>query len=685
MAPFSDVDLLFLTPYKLSSRNESVIEATLYTLWDLRLKVGHATRGVEECLRAARGDMTIRTALLENRPICGDADLAIQLRDRLWEGLFSTTAEQFVTAKLLERDERHRRTGGSRYLLEPNVKESKGGLRDVQTLLWLAKYIYRAELWRDLIDKRVFTAEEVSRCRLAKAHLWTVRCGLHYLAGRAQEKLTFDYQVDLAERFGYRASGGQRPVERFMKRYFIAAKQVGDLTRIFCAALEHQHRKAPPLTGLRRYFMTTPPEIERTPWLEIRDGRVAVSDQAAFDADPINLLKIVEIGVSTNLFVHPDALRLMARRVREIDDDVRAREDVRALFVKLVSESADPVRALRRLSETGVLQRLIPEFQRVTGMMQFNMYHHFTVDEHLIQTVEQHQLLKTGALADRHPGESQLVESVSEQRVLAVAALLHDIGKGLREDHSTAGARLAAGICADLGMSEAETHTISWLVLHHLAMSDMAQKRDISDPRTVRAFADLVRSPVRLKLLYALTICDIRAVGPGVWNSWKAQLLRQLYNDARAMLIGEDPALTRHERAEAAQAAAHERAAESSEEAWAAHVARLPASYWIGLDAETHIAHARMMADPQPAADSLRMDVRQEPGRDATEVSFYTADHPGLFARITGALALAGASVVECRATTTRDGMAINSFWVQEPADDDTSAPSAYDDPDRLS
>ncbi len=691
MAPFSDVDLLFLTPYKESARDESVIEATLYTLWDMRLKVGHATRGLEDCVRAAKADMTIRTSLLEARAICGDEALAADLKERLWTGLFAATGPEFVAAKLAERDERHGRTGGSRYLLEPNVKESKGGLRDVQTLFWIAKYLYRAEDLDGLIDKGVFTRGEAQRCRSAEAHLWTVRCALHYLAGRAQEKLGFDHQVELAERFGYRESAGQRPVERFMKRYFMAAKEVGDLTRIFCAALEQQHKKSPPLLGgLRRLFAANPSEVTDKPWASVRDGRVAVSDAAAFLSDPIHVLELVSIGVDTGLLVHPDALRLVSTQRRAIDDAVRSRPDVRARLLDLMTISPDPTRALRRLSETGVLQRFIPEFQRVTGLMQFNMYHHFTVDEHSIQTLEQMHKLRAGALSDVHPEETEIVRSFSDMRVPMVAAFLHDIGKGLREDHSVAGARLAEEICADLGMSAGEIANVVWLVRHHLAMSDTAQKRDIADPKTVRAFADLVRSPGRLKQLYALTVCDIRAVGPGVWNSWKAQLLRQLYVETRAMLIGEDPALSRHQRAEAAQAAVRDSLPDWADAAWARHVARFPASYWLGLDAETLRAHAVMMSGPAglnvapPAPDALTMEVVQAPARDATEVSFYSADHPGLFARMAGALALSGASVVEARATTTRDGMAVNTFWVQDPGEDEDARATAYDDPHRL-
>ena len=689
LAPFSDVDLLFLTPYKQTAWGESVIESTLYLLWDLKLKVGHATRSVDECLRRAAGDYTIRTALLEKRFLAGSPELFDTLDERLWKELFERTGPDFVEAKLAERDARHQRTGGSRYLLEPNVKESKGGLRDVHTLFWLAKYLYHADSPAELVAEGVFAPEEATRCRLAAEHLWTVRVGLHYIAGRAQEKLTFDHQIELAARFGYREAGGQRPVERFMKRYFLAAKAVGDLTGIFCAALEERHKKSPPLLGgLMRFLSVTPRDKEAGQgWTMLKDGRLAVADPQVFDADPCSIFRLFREAIRRGLAVHPSTLRHVDRNRRRVDETLRADPEAQRLFLDLLTRSEDPIRALRMMSVTGVLGRFVPEFGRVVGLMQFNMYHHYTVDEHSILAVETLWRLVRGELRDEHPIEADIAARIADRRVITIALLLHDVGKGLPEDHSIAGERIARTVCPALGMTAAETEQIAWLIRHHLAMSDVAQKRDLSEPATIRAFAELVRSPARLRLLYLLTACDIRAVGPGVWNGWKAQLLRQLYRETHSRLTGEAVGATRSDRIHQAQAALRAVAPGWSDSAWQAHTERFGSTYWTALPTDSHALHAELIGpdamgapqrSPDPEGAEIRMTAQSSPSRAATEVAFYTQDHPGLFARMAGAFALVGASVVDARAFTTKDGMAINTFWVQ----DDDSGP--YDDPARL-
>ena len=672
MAPFSDVDLLFLTPYKQTAWGESVIEATLYMLWDFNLKVGHSSRTPDDCLRLGAQDLTIRTALLERRYLAGDKQLADELDAKLWDQLFLKTGPEFVSAKLDERDSRHERHGGSRYLLEPNVKESKGGLRDLQTLFWIAKYLYHAETVSMLEDKGVFSSDAVARFHAAENHLWSVRIGLHLLAGRAQEKLTFDAQMELSERFGYRDRGGQRGVERFMKRYFIAAKAVGDLTRIFCAALEQQHKKAPPLLGgLMRLFGNGSSQAVGYDWIETTDGRLAVSDPEVFDRDPLNFLRLFEVALKTEVLLHPATQRQIDQK-RRLIDSLRGDPEAGRMFRSMLAEGRDPGRVLRRMTETGVLGRYLPEFGRIIGQMQFNMYHHYTVDEHTIRAVETLARLRRGQLGNEHPVETKILETLDDFGVLSVALLLHDVGKGLPEDHSVAGERIAREVCPQLGMSEGDTEQVAWLVRWHLLMSDTAQKRDVTDPETVRAFAEAVRSPVRLKLLYVLTACDIRAVGPGVWNGWKAQLLRQLYEETLSLLTNAEHGLTRAKRVEEAKAALRAELADWSDADWAAHEARFFPTYWLGLATDTHLMHAEIMRAHRDAPMSMR--IHQSPERDATKIAFYLQDHPGLFARLSGAFALNGASVVNARVYTTKDGMAINTFWVQDQEG------AAYDD-----
>ena len=663
MAPFSDVDLLFLTPYKQTPWGESVIESTLYILWDLKLKVGQSVRSVAECLRLAREDITIRTSLLERRFLWGDEPLADGLRERLRKDLFAGTGAEFVDAKLAERDARHARHGGSRYLVEPNVKEGKGGLRDLQTLFWIAKYIYDVDSVRRLIEKGVLKADEAEVFAAAESFLWTVRCHLHDVAGRAQEQLTFDHQVEIARRLGFEDQGGRRGVEVFMQRYYRHAKDVGDLTRFFCAALEADQKKTRPgLRALVRRIGFGARDAEDD--VHIRDGRVDVRREEWFDEDPVNILRLFDEGLRTGALIHPNAHRIVARKLDLIDDAMRNDPKANELFLRLLVERGDPERALRRMNETGVLGAFVPEFGRIVSLMQFNMYHHYTVDEHTIYAIGSLNRLIEGELIEDLPVASKIMNGGVDLTVLYLALFFHDIGKGDMRPHEEVGAEIAARVCPRLGLDEGQTDMVVWLVANHLVMSDTAQKRDISDPATVRAFADQVRSVERLKLLLVLTALDIRAVGPGVWNNWKAQLLRGLYADTLAILDVGGEGVSREARVLEAQAALAARLPnwpEADREAW---LERHYPSYWLGLDLETQVRLAEMGKNAKPENVHSRFD--DDPARDATRCCLYLSDHPGLFSRMAGAFALAGASVKDARSFTSSDGMTTAVFWLQD-------------------
>lgn len=665
MAPFSDVDLLFLTPYKITAWAESVVESTLYLLWDLKLKLGHAVRTVDDTLRYAQKDMTIRTALLEQRFIAGDRAPCDDLDRRLWEELFLKTGPDFVEMKLAERDRRHERHGGSRYLLEPNIKESKGGLRDLQTLHWVSKYLFRTGSAWDLVHRGIFERAEVRRFAEAAKFIWAVRCHLHHLAGRAQEQLTFDRQVEIAARMGFADHDGRMGVEHFMQRYFRHAKNVGDLTRIFSAALEASHAKKPPrFSLLMRSFSLRSGREEPDGPFSIRDGRLTVAEDGVFDADPINILRLFHRSAALDARIHPSALRLVTQSLDLIDDELRARPEARALFLDMLTDKRHGEWLLRLLNETDVLGRLIPAFGRVVAMMQFNMYHRYTVDEHTIQCIAHLARIERGEAEDSLPVATEILKSGVNRRVLYTALFLHDLGKGDRRDHSELGAEIAAQVCPALGLDGGETAQVVWLVRHHLLMSDTAQKRDIADPATVRDFAYQVQSPERLRLLLVLTVCDIRGVGPGVWNNWKAQLLRQLYWDTRDFLTGGTGQASRAHRIEAAKKALGQALSGWPADRRRAELARHYPYYWVGLDTETHREFAEMARAFNGSGIASRFAA--EESRDATKACLYMADHPGLFSRMAGAFALAGANVVDARTYTTADGMACSAFWIQD-------------------
>jgi len=666
MAPFSDVDLLFLSPYKLSPWTESIVESMLYILWDIRLKVGHAVRTIDDCLRLGLEDLTIRTSLLENRFLGGDADLNTELGQRLWKDLFKSSGPEFVALKLEEREKRHIKQGQIRFLVEPNVKEGKGGLRDLQTLFWITKYLSGAKSPTEMIEQGFFTQPEYDRFAEAEHFLWTVRCHLHLGAKRATEQLTFDHQVAIAKALGFEDREGLRAVESFMQEYFRHATHVGDLTRIFLTALEARHVKQQPSFGSRilqaipwRRSENTAPE-----GYKIVHGRLAIANEATFLADPLNFLRIFEVALDSEILIHPDAMRLITANLHLIDDNLRANPEARRIFLSLLLDYGNPERALRRMNELGVLGKFIPEFQRIVALMQFNMYHHYTVDEHTIQCISNLSKIEKGALKEDLPVASGILEKGVKRRILYVAMLLHDIGKGLPEDHSIAGARLAETIAPQLGLDAAETKTVVWLIRHHLLMSDVAQKRDLTDPVTIREFAKTVKSTTRLNLLTVLTVCDIRGVGPSTWNNWKAQLIRDLYRSTKTALREGIDAVGKNHREDEAIAALRKALPKWKKADFEAMVERHYPAYWQGLDTKAHKVFANLLR--KVTESSLEMDITADPNRDATRACFVMQDHPGIFSRISGALALVGANVVDARTFTGRKGYATFAFWIQD-------------------
>ncbi len=661
MAPFSDVDLLFLTPYKITPWAEGMIESMLYILWDLKMKVGHASRTVKDCLRLGGEDFTIRTAMLENRYISGEKKLAEELDTRLWKDLFTGTEKAFIEAKLAERSERHRKQGGQRYLVEPNVKEAKGGLRDLQSLFWIAKYIHHTNDTSDLVKLGLFRPEELDTFLNAEEFLWTVRCHLHLVARRASEQLSFDMQVEVASRMGYNDTAGRRAVECFMQDYFRHATAVGDLTRIFLTSLEQQHRKeAPPL--LKRVFSRKPKLRDEI--FGIENNRIAIFDEAGFLADKLNLLRFFEESMRSGLSLHPDGMRLVKANLHLIDDQMRQSKDASKIFFNALLKHGNPERALRRMNECGVLASYMPEFAPVVAMMQFNMYHHYTVDEHTIQCIKVLAKIEQNELIEELPVASDILERGVNRKVIYLALLLHDIGKGRDVAHEILGAQIARKVAPRLGLKKDEAANVEWLVRYHLVMSDMAQKRDISDPRTVRDFAKVVGTQERLDLLTVLTVCDIRGVGPGVWNNWKATLLRSLFRQTRSALQDGMEALNRENRGAEAKKLLRAKLSDWQTKDLRVETGRHYDPYWQGLHITAHEIFARQLRDIKPG--EMAFDIHPDPDRDATRVCFALEDHPGIFSRLTGALALSGANVVDARTFTTKDGYATAAFWIQD-------------------
>ena len=544
----------------------------------------HAKRTVADTIRASREDQTILTGLLEMRFVAGDAPLATRLDGSFRREVARLKPIDFVDAKLRERDQRHDRHGATRYVVEPNIKEGKGGLRDLHSLFWIAKFAYRADSIIDIVDKGILRESEARRFAAAQRFLWTVRCHLHLRSGRPEERLDFDAQMTIAPLMGFASRGGMRGVERFMKRYYLAARDVGSLTRIICAAMETDFRKR--RLGWAEEFQGR----QDFGHFRIRSGRINLDPDQMFREAPLRMLEIFRLALEQKADLHPQALQRITRGLHALGDATR--DDPRAAdeFLAILTSRHNPERVLRLMNESGVLGRFLPDFGKIVAMMQFDMYHSYTVDEHTIQVIGVLHQIESGGLAKTAPVATSVMPEIESRRALFVAALLHDIAKGRDGDHSELGADVALEVCPRLGLPPEETETVSWLVRHHLLMSKTAFRYDLNDPKTIDDFAAIVQSPERLKLLLVLTVADIRAVGPTIWNGWKAALMRDLYYQSDAVLRGADAGVIAASSAEEAREKARAGLPSWSDEAFDAHAARLPRNYWTGFDTDMHLS-----------------------------------------------------------------------------------------------
>ncbi len=659
MSPHSDIDIGFLTPFKQTAWVEQVVESMLYCLWDLKLKVGHSSRSLDEMVRLARGDLSIRTALLESRYVWGDRALYEDASARFAAEVMRGGERQFVADKLAERDARHARMGDSRYVVEPNVKEGKGGLRDLHTLFWIGKWLHRVSAPKDLVAAGLLSKDEFRQFERAENFLLAVRAHLHLITGRAEDRLTFDVQPEIARRMRFADRPGKSAVERFMQLYFLHAKMVGDVTGVFLAHVDDQHASRG-----RRFLSAFARRPRKLEGFVLDRGRLTVPGDDWFAQDPVRLVQMFALADLHGLEIHPTAMRAARRDARLIDVQVRADPRANALFLDVLTSERDPETVLRWMNEASVFGRFVPDFGRVVAQMQFDMYHHYTVDEHSIRAIGLLSEIERGVLKTDHPIATAVVRQLNSRRVLYAAVLLHDIAKGRRGDHSVLGAEVAEQLCPRLGLSAAETETVAWLVRHHLLMSATAFKRDLADFKTILDFTQVVQSPERLRLLLALTVVDIRAVGPGVWNSWKRQLLTDLFESAEEVLRLGHKQRGREARIAEKRTAVAELLALPAPQ-FDALSKRLPDSFWIAEPVDVAARNVALMRGGLD--DGLTVDTHFDADRGATLVTVHAVDHPGLFYRLAGAIHLAGANIIDARIHTTRDGLALDNFLVQDP------------------
>ena len=660
LAPRSDIDLLFLTSVQIDKPTSVIVETILYALWDMGLKVGHATRSSRQQIKAVKDDLSTRTSFLEARHLAGDADLSANILNQFKQEVVQGSATSYLKGKLDERSQRLKGINAHRYMLEPNIKNGKGGLRDLHTLFWIARYAYEANNLEDVLSRGILSAGELKEFSQAQQFLWAIRCHLHLRSKRAEDRLTFDAQMDIAPMMGFTNKAGLNSVENFMRRYHLAAKVVGNLTRIFWAAIATDFDTEP------REFLRESASAEAPEPFIVETGRINLPDDINLEDHPELIMQVFEIAEKNRLEIHPYILRKIYNNLHIIDDDFRQNPKYNQQFINILTSRQNSERIIRMMNESGFLGEFIPDFGRIVALMQFDMYHSYTVDEHTVFAINVLHNIELGNLADIAPIATVSIKEITLRTELYVAMLLHDIAKGRGGDHSILGAEVARELCPRFGLSEEATETVAWLIEHHLLMSDTAFRYDLSDPITIQNFADKVQSPERLNLLLNLTVSDIRAVGPTVWNGWKAALMRDLHTRTMAVLRGHSSG----EILKNVGAGNQMRLKDSLIDTWdkedvIAHLESFDASYWTDFDDEQYQYHAQLCRQHFASKQHLTLGITPNTKRNATEVVLIADDNIGLFSKFAGSISITNAVIVDARLTTRKDGLTVDVLRIQ--------------------
>lgn len=651
--PHSDVDLLILLPQ--SDSDTSAAERFVTACWDLRLEIGHSVRSVEQCCAEAAGDLTVRTALLETRRITGRAAPARQLAERLRAQL---DVDDFIRDKTLEMRQRHVKFEDTPYSLEPNCKESPGGLRDLHLLAWVAKAAGLGNSWRDLAARGLLTHAELLAIARNERILMLIRGHLHLLAGRREDRLVFDLQTPLARTLGFNEQSDRRASEALMQRYYWAAKAVTQLCTI---VLQN-------MTALR-----TPAQADEVAPIDARfrnrGGLLDIVDDRVFAREPSALLHAF-----LTLGQHPELTGMTAQTMRAIWRDrmlidARFRRDPvnRKLFMQILRAPRGITHTLRRMNQLSVLGRYLPVFRRIIGRMQHDLFHVYTVDQHILMVVRNVRRFTMAQHAHEYPFCSELMAGFDAPWLIYVAALFHDIAKGRGGDHSALGKLDALRFARDHGLAKTDAEFIAFLVEHHLTMSTVAQKHDLSDPATIESFAALVGDERRLTALYLLTVADIRGTSPKVWNAWKGKLLEDLFRATKRVLRGERAEPTEMVDACRAEAVRLLNLYGLDSGAYAPFWQQLDRSYFLRNEASDVAWQTRVLYRHVDSPSAL-VRTRLAPIGEGFQVVIYARDEPALFARICGYFDSKNLSVLDARINTSRSAYALDSFLVVDPS-----------------
>ncbi|MCI0547332.1 MAG: [protein-PII] uridylyltransferase [Candidatus Rokubacteria bacterium] len=653
----SDLDIMLIYDGEMGPYLQRATQGLLYLLWDLGLQVGHSVRSLPDCLAIARTDFASRTSMQHARYLVGDRRLWNRFRKVLAENIYRKDFAQFLETTLAERDQRYRKFGASPYMGEPNVKESAGGLRDIHTAMWLASTKFGARTLRELAEKGLITGREQRATDEALTLLWRVRNELHFLAGHKNDVLSRDIQPQIAKNFGYLGDDVALAVEKFMRDYYLHARVIHRVSRrLIARCQETLSRRATVGRRLRQEALAD--------GLFVMDERIHLVDPdgRAFRQDPARLMKVFWHAHRLGFELGIDVERAIEASLDLVDDDFRRSPEVRDLFLAICRTWGRAAHTFREMHELGFLGRYLPEWDALTCLVQYDVYHRFTADQHSLIAVENLEGLAPASGGDAE-GNARVLQELARPDLLAMGMLLHDIGKGRGHGHVAKGIPLIEALTERIGLPPDDADKVVFLVAHHLTMSHIAQRRDIDDPKTVASLAEVAATPERLRMLYLLTVADMRAVGPGVMTGWQAQILWELYaRTMRALTGGRMERPSREAVVERVVEAMHRPDARS---AVAGHLAMMSDRYLATTSAQRIAAHLLLVERLED--DPVATELFHHPGLDSSDLVIVTKDIVGLFALIAGSLAAQGINILSAQIHTRGDGIAIDTFQVNDP------------------
>ena len=659
--PHSDIDLLFLYPHKMTPYVETITETILYALWDTRLQVGHAVRTVKDCVRIASSDLTVKTSLIDARYLCGQPELRDDFFKTLEREIKPRATARFFRDKLRESEERRHAYGDSVYLLEPQIKEGQGGLRDFHTAMWIAKIKFKISDLRELAVSGVMSSQELEEIEAARDFLFRVRNSLHFLSGTHQDQLTFDLQERVAENLGYRSVEGDqlKPVEHFLRDYYLQATEV---TRFAEAIIDRSVNPPGPYRLIGRMMART-----IRPGVRIVAGELVVADEDFFEKDPVELVRVLADAQRHGVNLEPALADRLRRESFRITDEIREMPELTEAFFSVLQSPYRVYETLHEMHKVGVLAQVMPEWAHLLCLVLHDYYHIYTVDEHSLMGIRELERLRQGKRAEALPLLTDVMRLAEKVELLFLGMLLHDIGKGMGGQHSEKGANLARGIAKRFRLNEDDANELEFMVRNHLVLSHIAQQRDIEDDKLITEVARMVGSPESLRRLYLMTYADMRATGPKVWNNWKDMLLGETYmrvNDVFERGFEPEGRAERVRRIQARARLAIER--DDGAEAAArfdAFTASMPDTYFLRTP-EHLIPKDSALLEEAREGGGVAVRVTHYEDREFTGFTVATLDRPGLFSTITGVLAASGMNIVGARISTSTDGIAVDSFRI---------------------